>query len=54
MLIILFFMIYIYRKLFIKNLIVIEKELLIFNYLKKKKFYKNMLKIRENGGKNEI
>lgn len=46
-------MIYIYRKLFIKNLIVIEKELLIFNYLKKK-FYKNMLKIRENGGKNEI
>lgn len=45
-------MTHIYRKLSTKNLTAIEKELSIFNHLKKKP-HKNMSKIRENGGKNE-
>lgn len=46
-------MTHIHRKLSTKNLTAIEKELSIFNHLKKKKTHKNMSKIRENGGKNE-
>lgn len=47
-------MTHIHRKLSTKNLTAIEKELSIFNHLKKKTSQEyHRSKIRENGGKNE-